>query len=64
DPQHLEQLRVTARKLGTRIKSLEQQEAAIALTLEELRRGARTVRDLIRQREQEAAAPRGKRRQA
>jgi DNA-binding transcriptional MerR regulator len=57
DSRHLEQLRVTAAKLAARIKLLEQQESALSLTLEELRQGARTVRDLIRERESEAGPP-------
>ncbi|HEY5210000.1 MAG TPA: MerR family DNA-binding transcriptional regulator [Pseudolabrys sp.] len=58
DPAHLEQLRVTLKKASSRIAQLEQQQIAIAETLAELRAGARTVREMIKQRETGVGASR------
>jgi DNA-binding transcriptional MerR regulator len=51
DPDHLEQLRVTLKKTEARIVELEHRQQAIAQTLGELRDGASSLRDLIRQKE-------------
>lgn len=51
DPAHLEQLRVTLTKAQARIAELEQQQIAIAETLDELRTGERGLRQIIKQKE-------------
>jgi DNA-binding transcriptional MerR regulator len=60
DPDHLEQLRVTLKKTEARIAELEHRQQAIAQTLDELRNGARAVRDLIRQKETGTSRKRSK----
>ncbi len=60
DPDHLEQLRVTLKKTEARIAELEHRQQAIAQTLDELRDGARAVRDLIRQKETGTSRKRSK----